>query len=298
VMEIVEREDAPTIWYGIEPSAERADVRSELWTLEYEGELPDTRSRRAVVDVAVGDLLDPGADFCARGVEPGDRLVLTFPDIEADCAGVAGVEWSATVTGVARDHLSLDPDSLAPPADAGLAVDARPTGACGRTGVSYRVHAVDAFLAVGSRTGLLHNQESWQGRCVERADADPLFTARARVATPLEPEAEIETCPAIGDEQGHEAEPFANPSFRLTFYPGCERLESLLYRPVAPHAETRWLFRITGGQQPRWFATGGMPVSLTWIGDLSSLLFSDPARGNVYLFEESEDGALSADVYY
>ena len=108
----------------------------------------------------------------------------------------------------------------------------------------------------------------------------------------------LDVCPALGDTEHFSAEGFQNPSFQLTFYPGCERLESLKYRPVQPARDVTWRFRVSGGIQPRWIATGGLPDEMVWVEELSSLFFADPARGATYVIEETVDGAVSGDVFY
>ncbi len=298
VMEVAEQPDGSSVYYGIVPAAARADVRSETWTLEYEGLLPKSRGQRGALDAASGSLIDPSADFCELGVEAGDRLVLRLPEVEPDCAPLLGRDWEVPIEAVSRDRLTVTLDALAPADGVAPAKPPVLAGACGRSGLRYEVRSSGSFLVTGGRTGLLHPWTSQAGRCVARPDADPLFAARAKVARPVDPLVELDACPALGDAVAFEAETFQNPSFQLTLYPGCERLESLKYRPVAPERDVRWRFRITGGVQPRWIATGGLPEEMVWVDEISSLFFADPARGATYAIEETVDGALSGDVYY
>lgn len=298
VMEVALQPDGSSTYYGIVPAKAAADVRSETWTLEYEGFLPDSRGQRAVLDPDSGSLVDPSADFCELGVEEGDVLVLHLPDVEADCAPLLGRDWEVTIEGVSRDRLHVAAGDLVPSDGVAPAEPAVLEGQCGRSGLQYQVRSSGAFLVTGSRTGLLHPWTSSGGRCVARADADPLLASRARVAEPVAADVELDTCPAIGDHAAFTVHPFQNPSFALTLYPGCERLESLKYRPVAPARDVRWRFRISGGVQPRWIATGGLPEEMVWVDEITSLFFADPARGATYVIEETVDGAVSGDVFY
>jgi hypothetical protein len=298
VMEVVEQPDGSSVFYGIVPSASRADVRSETWTLEYEGLLPGSRGQRGVLDPDSGSLVDPSADFCEVGVEEGDTLVLHLPDVETDCAPLLGRDWQVPIESVSRDRLRVRLDELAPadgsPLDEPVALDGR----CGRSGLVYQVRAAASVLVTGGRTGMLHPYTSSGGRCVTREDADPRWTSRAIVAVPSSPDLEVDACPALGDTQDFEAHPFRNPSFQLTLYPGCERLESLKYRVVTPSRDVRWRFRLSGGIQPRWIATGGLPEEMVWVDEITSLFFADPARGATYSVEETVDGAISGNVFY
>jgi hypothetical protein len=303
VMEVIEQAGQPTLYYGITPSADAASLRAEVWTLGYEGLIPHSASRAGVLDAAGGALVDPLADFCELGVEPGDWLLLTFPGAEEACGELRGGEWQARVTGVSRDRVTLDAAALTA-IDSDGAVDpakpaGSPSGACGRTGVEYRLLAGDAFLAVGSRTGLLHNRTSRNGLCVERPDADPLFTGRVQVARPLEEGLLVGTCPSVGNTGDYQAFPFSNPSFSLSMYPGCERLASQEYRPVAPTRGITWRFTTTGGVQPYWIGTGGAPTAITWIEERSALFVSDPGKGSAYtIIDLDESGASTDTIFY
>jgi|GEM_PF-6755098 len=298
VMEVVDQPDGSSVFYGIVPAADAVDLRSETWTLEYEGLLPDSRGQRAVLDPDTGSLVDPSADFCELGVEEGDVLVLHLPDVEPDCAPLLGRDWEVPIEAVSSDRLRVVLDTLTPADGVAPAEPAVLEGQCGRSGLQYQVRASGAFLVTGSRTGLLHPWTSIGGRCVAREGADPRLVSRARVAEPASPGVELDTCPAIGDTTAFTPHPFQNPSFGLTIYPGCERLESLKYRPLAPKRDVRWRFRISGGVQPRWIATGGLPEEMVWVDEITSLFFADPARGATYVIEETIDGAVSGDVFY
>lgn len=302
-------EDLPSTYYGITPSSERLQVRAEAWTLEYEGEIPGSRSRQGALDREAGALIDPSADFCELGVEAGDWLELEFPNLEEDCLKQLGRAWELQVTGVSKDRLTVDfaelsavalstADEAAETSDALAEADGELTGRCGTSGVSYRIRVADVFMVLGSRSGFLHNWTSDRGVCVEREDADPRFTARARVARPLSETLEVESCPSINDDTNYETWPFKNLAFSLTLWPGCERLESQLFRPVAPVRDLRWGFQVSGGLQARWISTGGLPSDMQWIDELTALFLADPARGAAYLIEDSADGASAGSVYY
>jgi len=297
-MEVVEQPDGSSIYYGITLAAARPDVRAESWSLTYEGLLPHSRGRRGLLDPDTASLLDPSADFCALGVQEGDWLVLSLPDVEPDCAPLAGRDWQVSVTGVGRDRLRVDLATLAPAdGDAPAEIPAL-SGRCGRSGLVYQVRAADSFLVTGGRSGLLSSLTSAGGRCVLRDDADPLWVSRARVAAPTSPDLQLDACPALGDAANFTAEPFQNPSFQLTLYPGCQRLESLKYRPVTPTRDVTWRFRISGGVQPKWIATSGLPEEMVWVEELTSLFFADPARSGAYSIQETADGAVTGDAFY
>ena len=302
-LEVIEVEEGPDIFYGVTPTEERVDVRAETWVLEYEGEIPESASPSGAL--ADGALLDPLADFCELGVEVGDRLELRFPLTEPDCEALSAVAWEVAVDAVSKDRLGVDVNALveAPVLgeDGQWQISARTaelSGRCGATGVQYRILAGGAFLAVGSVSGVLHGWTSRGGRCVPREDADPRLASRVRVAEPLQEGLELTTCPSYDDDEHFTRHPFENASFSLTMMPGCERLESERYRPRAPHRGIRWSFRTSGGIQPRWIATSGLPSDIHYIDETGMLFMTDPARSSAYSMIEGEDGASTDEVYY
>lgn len=71
---------------------------SEIWSLAWEGELPDTSRSTGTVAVTVTKprtftLNDASAALCSRGVRPGDKLFLKGCSVDADCGSAQGDQY-------------------------------------------------------------------------------------------------------------------------------------------------------------------------------------------------------------
>jgi DNA-binding beta-propeller fold protein YncE len=171
------------------------DVFTEDWVFVFEGVIGGTLRTNGAI---VGNTLEDNAEFCARGIEPGDILqILTpiEPNAPAECENlpvVASVNANGAfdasgsaldeavtaeliVTEVFSDHIVFAPraNAINPPVD---------LAACYPSAIQYRLRVHDAFLASGREEShnFLHRQvTNPDGTCSIDASIDPLFDARA-----------------------------------------------------------------------------------------------------------------------
>ncbi len=149
-------------------------LRNEEWTVSYEGALPDPgRSADGLVSrEQPGIFLSGGLDYCAAGVEAGDRItILSEPADRSECEVFRDVEedpqfrtYDVVEVGAFELQLEVidDEDRVAE----------LPTRECFDRGLSYEVRPVDQWTVFGDDSGLLSPWERDDGACVLSEDAD------------------------------------------------------------------------------------------------------------------------------
>lgn len=296
---------AGTSYYGILPSADAREHRTEQWRVTYQGELPGSSSQSGSWRGS-DRLHDPNADFCLLGVVPGDLVILP----PSGLAGCPTQPVRVAVAAVHGDTLVLDPSSAAEDtvitADNQFAFDlaasptwtsvaALPSPACSREGaVSYRVRAAD-WLVSGSRSGILSSRASRDGACLG-LPADEYGGARIREprlktgsdGKPLRPTA----CPYAGGQTPSvfANTPMASPLFAsLQVVPGC-RNTSLSggqagVQVLPSLRDMTWVFNVSAGFQPRRTAVGAAPLSIQSGPQLGRAYVVDGGSGVLYTVE-------------
>ena len=160
-------------------------LRSELWSLAYEGVLPNTQREDGLIHAdAPGVLVSRGPNFCSRGIEAGDRVIITAstPSLTADegaCDAFSEVTLEYGVDYVRADSLYLsviDEEGLA---------QALPTRECFAEAFEYEVRVAGEWLVTGALSGLVHNTTSLSEVCLPATD-DERRTARLTQAEPFE----------------------------------------------------------------------------------------------------------------
>jgi DNA-binding beta-propeller fold protein YncE len=305
------------------------DVRlqpRETWTVRYEGVLPGTgrRTGRLLDD---GTFHDPGVDWCALGVEPGDLLIVQAREGCAVCGDFVGerFEWriaerradTLVLAGPGRAFAArpIDPNATTvclraagvtpegdPSADFTLPMTVTlaedlplPTPECFGGALDYEIRVPGQYLVTGDSTGYLHNWRSDGGRCVLRADADERFTGRAAEATLV---GTLGQCPPRQDvftatterTPRYDGPYFQNPAFRLRVYPGCRR--SADGRLVSLGGQTErdiaWQFTVSGGLTVRRLATGQLPGRAAALGR--------PTLRRVYIVDSSGEAVFEVNA--
>ncbi len=264
----------PRIWYGVRLSDTNRLVRSESWTVRYEGELPGTQSTGQLT--SGGALHDPAVDYCELGVEPGD-LLLVRTDQRHTCGDYDGILFEWPIVDLSADELYLGAPGRSfierTPGDdddwdeTELVVNESdlplPDPECFAGPLEYAVRAREQYVITGSQSGYLHNWHNVEGRCEKRPDADSRFVGRTTEAR-KRPDVTLPDCPppADGFEDFYEGDFFENFALRFRMYPGCERdpdgdvvsLDGETERDVA------WQFRVTSAFAPQQFRTGRLPA--------------------------------------
>ena len=288
-------------YFGLIPSAELQDHRTEVWRMVYQGRIPGS-ARTAGRVVSPTLLVDPAADFCGMGVVPGD-LVLLHRDAEAlECQGMpaGSTRWRIVKVGV--DRLWLDSDSgavdaavtssnqLDPPTPTPVAALAPACFVDG--GAHYEVRA-DGWLVVGSRSGLLSGRGRNDNVCVDWSNDDPLLAARI-VEPTLKADAVPSSCPLLPEDLAERMEqlpygggaagpasPFANAVFSLQMQPGCVASD---IPGEAPHLlpsmrEATWRYALFAGIQPRVINVGAAAVAIAAAPQLGILYVVEQGTG-------------------
>ncbi|RDV37302.1 hypothetical protein DV096_15100 [Bradymonadaceae bacterium TMQ3] len=145
-------------------------LRNESWSLTYEGALPGVGSqeRGLISSEGEGAFLSGGVDYCAAGVEVGDRLrILSEPAAGAGCADFRGSETFLTyeITELGATTLTISPID-----QEGFAT-MLPTRECFDTGLRYEVRAHQQWIATGTQSGFASVWEREGQTCVLRDDA-------------------------------------------------------------------------------------------------------------------------------
>ncbi len=291
-------------FFGIQPSANSYEHRSEQWTLAYRATLPGSESNRGTW-VGAARLHDPYADFCGLGVVPGDRIVLAASPA---CGSAQSVQ--VRIAAVGADTLDLDlasaravvPVTVAKQFDTDLAdaasvqaIAATVQQGCWRHGhVSYHV-AADAWLLSGSRTGLL-SRRGRHGASCQTLPAQELLGARVAdpqlrrdaAGKPLRPA----SCPYAGGglDPAFEAAPTDNPVFaHLQILPGCRSRalpDGKVAVQVLPSVDgASWVFNLTAGTRPVTVAMGSVNTALLAGSALSFVYGLDAGSGALFVVD-------------
>ena len=288
-------------YFGLFPSEEIQDHRTELWRLVYQGRVPGS-ARSTGHLVAPTLLVDPAADFCRMGVVAGDFLLLQR-DVDAlECEGMpAGTtRWRVVKVGV--DRLWLDGTSgavdaaitsanqLDPPTATPVASLAPACFVAG--GANYEVRA-DGWLVVGSRSGLLSSRGRDDGLCAAWSNADPLMASRI-VEPTLKADQAPTNCPLLAEDLAERMEqlpygggapgpttPFANAVFNLQMQPGCvaSDIPGESTRLLPSMRDATWRYAVFAGIQPRVINVGAAAVAIAAAPKLGILYVVEQGSG-------------------
>ncbi len=318
-------------WYGITLPAEGRHVPAESWTLWAGGVLPGSERRTGrLVEVGRDDegpfavWADPWADYCAVGVEPGDRVEVILPR-RIDCTDPAtpdaawhGDRFLFAIAAVEPDRLVLRPERFddpcleegIAPSDGGLGIDVLtpqerfdaqllpeepgercrpvplPTPACFGGELPYRIRAPrTTFLAIGSRSGFVHPWANRDGQCV-RVAADARASGRIRQLEPTTP-APDNCALALGAGLFADETPFENFSFSLVVYPGCEVVNALTgqSRYVPTWRDTQIRFDVQAGFVPRRLIPGPLVTRLQYDPLTDRVVLLEAAGGTLELID-------------
>ncbi len=160
-------------------------LRDEIWTLTYEGALPDSLRTDGIIDADEPGLLVPaGGNFCTLGVVPGDHLIITesTPSLDGEegaCDAFSAAELEYTVELVRSDGVRL-----ALTGEEGHA-EQLPNRECFAEGFEYEVRASESWLVVGSTSDLLHDQVALSEQCVSET-GNELLTGRLTASEPFQ----------------------------------------------------------------------------------------------------------------
>jgi hypothetical protein len=274
-------------YYGITFANNQHQELTESWHVTFEGVIPGTPSQLGYFVDAAGTFADPSTEFCTLGVEPGDHVVLQ-PQAAVACGALSGTGFEYRIVSVAPRRLVLAPldgTGAAPLPDATCAALAGP--------VPYAVRVSGSWTVVGSRSGFLHNWTDGVDGCVQRADADPKFTARAFTSTARNGKT-IEACPPVSGEADIDWRTFQNLSFGFVLFPGCQTDQNFV-TTVLPGARDADLgFQVTSGLTPLLVSVGGVPLAPWIVGTTAYIV--DAAAGSFQAIDLSTQSVLG--VYY
>ncbi len=288
-------------YFGLVPSDELQDHRTEIWRMVYQGRIPGS-ARNAGRIVTPTLLVDPAADFCQMGVVPGDLLLLHRDADALECSGMpAGTtRWRVAKVGVDRlwieagsgtvDAAVTSANQLDPPTSTPVAALA--PGCFVDGGARYEVRA-DGWLVIGSRSGLLSRRGRRDALCADWSNDDPLMAARI-VEPTLKAGAEPANCPLLAEDLSERMEqrpygggaagpttPFANAVFRLQMQPGCVASD---VPGEAPHLlpsmrDATWRYAVFAGIQPRVINVGAAAVAIAAAPQLGILYVVEQGTG-------------------
>lgn len=224
----------------------------ETWTVTFEGTIPGTVRPRGNLE---GDreVLDRVADFCALGVQPGDRFVLATParpaDADTECGGPGELSWP--IAEVFQDRLVLAEPFGFDPAECGL-----------DTFIDYRVRTSDAWTVVGTTSSFLHSVVVGEGgRCETSAGADERLAGRA---PECDPDAASECL-------------FENTTLSFTMVRGVGEDG----RPLGTEVDTSWTFTTINALAPLAISVGSLPSAVRFLSARDSLVVVDPVEGGL-----------------
>ncbi len=274
---------AGTNYYGVLPSTETYEHRTEQWRLTFQGLLPGGQ-RSTGQWRGPGRLHDPTADFCQLGIVPGD-LVVFAASSQAGCPSkpvavpvlaVYGDTLELDTAGVREDIVLTTADQtsydLASNAASLLKPASLPPPQCAAAGqVAYSVRSAD-WLLVGSRSGLLSSRVVRDGRCSDLPATEllgarltePKLRAQSN-GTPQRPA----SCPYAGGvlDSAFVPTPTSTPMFAgLQIQPGCQNHTDASGKPVVgvlpSLRDETWIFNVTAGFRPRVTAVGSAPTAV------------------------------------
>ncbi len=226
-------------FYGVRFNQPNLEIPTEQWDLTYEGRIPHTASVSGVLD-SDGTMTDLAKDFCALGVEKGDRVVFTA--VPGDCS-LKGK--TATITAVLEHSVSLN---------------LKPETACLGKGLSYYIHAHDQWVLVGSITGFLHPWYSRDGKCVRRQGPQAEGMQGRVVQSMPKQGAKLTTCPVYPGDPEIDWKQFQNMEFSFYVFPGCTIDQAYNITAVSPKPGTRIRFTANNYLVPISTAAGGYSV--------------------------------------
>ncbi|MBN1947340.1 MAG: hypothetical protein JW797_16845 [Bradymonadales bacterium] len=230
-------------------------IRSEEWTLSYEGIIPGSQRNDGLIDDTYpGILTSAGVNYCSLGIVASDRLVIAeaTPLLTAPTGACAPFEGEDRleyeIAFVRADALYL----RVLEGEDGV-VQQLPDRQCFGAGFSYEIRPHQTWLVSGSSSGFLHPQTTLVQQCVPRT-ADARWTGRLR-----------------------ENELFDNPFLSLQLRPGT----------VEQPPDTAITFSVRSNFSTTALGIGPLPVDIHYAvtsrGPL--ILLSDGGTNAVYLFD-------------
>lgn len=242
--------DAETGESGITRQVYDQRLRNEAWRVTYEGTLPGiAANERGLVDQNdPSRFLATSADYCAAGVEVGDRLrILSPPSSRNGCDEFEGDESRRTfeITAVNGFDLFL---ALLDDDEADF-VSSLPRRECFDQGLRYEIRAHDAWVVAGDQSGMLTPYRREGESCVPFAEEN-LDRLQGRVET---------------------GEIYRGPYFQFLLRPGdVEPVEGLSYtfqveRNFTTLAEQILVTGVRGGDTPVI-----LPASIRFVPDLGA----------------------------
>jgi hypothetical protein len=260
--------------YGITFDDDPRRAVSQTWVAEYEGVIPWTDGTGGNIDPG-GMLLDRSMPFCARGVLPGDILIIKDgPDdsVRPDCGsggwGPVGAEASLEyrIVEAHSDYLVFEEI----PADG---YPLLPTEDCFPYAVSYEIRAGGEWLVWGEGTGFAHHViADAAGICVEEPGPEICTEWLDCQSDPID-------FRCLYSGRAREGERYRNPYLCFTLLPGTE----------ATPRGLRWEFHASGGFEPLVVETGQMPVA----GAMDTTTRTGPA---LLVVDSASDGLIRVDL--
>ncbi len=300
-------------YFGLVPTQDVADHRSEQWRIIYQGRIPGSLRHTGRLR-APTLLVDASADFCRMGVVEGDLLLLHRAADAPACPGLPPGTTRWKVSKVQRDRLALDPTSgrvdvpvtadnqvsltAAGPAS-GAAVPTLSPACFVDGGLDFELRA-NGWLVLGSRTGLLSSRPAAGAGCRAIDAGDPLSAARIVEPTP-KPGATAVACPITADDLKERMEQrpyaggapgpyaaFANAVFSLELRPGCAASDVPGAAPTLLPSirDASWRYFVVAGVQPRVINVGAAAVAIA----------SAPALGLLYVVDQGAGVLAVVDV--
>ncbi len=299
-------------YFGLVPTPDVADHRSEQWRIIREGRIPGSLRQTGRLRAA-NLLVDASADFCRMGVIEGDLLLIHRAADSGPCQGMPSGTTRWKVSKVHRDRLELNTTSgrvdVAVTADnqVTLASGAAASGAVAPPlspacfvdgGLNFELRA-DGWLVLGSRTGLLSSRPAQGAGCQPLAAGDPL--SAARIVEPTLKPGQAVACPITADDFAERMEqrpyaggavgpytPFSNAVFSLQLRPGCAASDVPGAAPTLLPSirDASWRYFVVAGVQPRVINVGAAAVAIA----------SAPALGLLYVVDQGAGVLAVVDV--
>ncbi|MFB6263795.1 MAG: hypothetical protein ABEL76_09255 [Bradymonadaceae bacterium] len=248
-------------------------VRSETWTVSYEGTLPQSKQSNGLLerdnpkDAQV--LVHRGPDLCSTGVRPGDRLVIeSDPSGDEACSALqvpddrGGSDGERTcrqawlsyeVTEVSPQRLTFEPiESTGENATCQpeAFVDELPSQSCFDTGIEYEIRPEDEWVVHGSESGYVSRRTAVDGECVARFGSQSIRRS-SRVET---------------------GRAYFGPYLDFHLYAGRDGEDDATGLPPMRNGEAyEYTFEIDGAYSPARIGTGaGLPTDMALVETLES----------------------------